>query len=247
MPDRKRLLGFSLAALGTCIIGVALHLASTVALMLLVGAPAMVVGGAFVLLARRHRRWVEHLSRQCAPRRVAETIVQIGVVEHGAVVAGLLRPRIYCDATLVETLSADELRAVTLHERGHQRALDPLRLTLLAIAEPFAERSRSGRRLLERLRAEREILADRYAIRRGVPPNAIASALLKMAGPPPAGAAGFASATELRLRALLGDPMSLPTVTGAWILMGIALGAVLCTSSLEPDQELVALLGAVLS
>lgn len=247
MPDRQRLLGFAVAALGTCIVGVVLHMASTSALVLLLGAPAMVVCGAFVLLARRHRRWVEDLSRQCTRRRVAETIVHVGVVEHGAVVAGLLRPRIYCDAALVERLSADELQAVTLHERGHQRALDPLRLTLLAIAEPFAERSRTGRGLLERLRAEREILADRYAIRRGVPPNAIASALLKMAGPPPAGAAGFANATELRLRALLGDPMSLPTVTGVWILMGVALGALLCTSSLEPDQEVLALLRVVLS
>lgn len=247
MPDRQRLFGFALAALGTCTIGVALHLASTSALLLLVGAPGMVVAAAFAPLARRHRRWVEHLSRQCAPKRVAETIVHVGVVQHGAVVAGLLRPRIYCDLALVERLSADELQAVTLHERGHRRALDPLRLTLLAIAEPLVGRSRSGRRLLERLRAEREILADRYAIRRGVPANAIASALLKMGGPPPAGAAGFANATELRLRALLGDTMSLPTVTGAWILMGATLGAILCTSSLEPDQELLALLRVVLS
>lgn len=242
MADRQRVTGFAVTALATCIVGVLVHRMSPSVLLLLVGAPTVAASGGFAVLARRHGRWVSHLSHQCAPRRVAEMDMQVGAVQHGAVVAGLLRPRIYCDATLVDDLSSDELRAVVLHERGHQRALDPLRLTLLGVAEPVIGRSTRGRRLMERLRAEREILADRYAIRHGVPTNAIASALLKLGGPPPAGAAGFASATELRLRALLGDQMSLPSVTGAWILMGIVLGAILCTSSLEPDQEVLALL-----
>lgn len=246
MPDRQRVTGFAVAALATCIVGVLVHKASAWALVLLVGAPTMAVGAGFTVLARRHHRWVNRLSRQCAPRRVAEMEVQVGVVQHGAVVAGLFRPRIYCDSALFDDLSADELRAVALHERGHQRALDPLRLTLLGVAEPLFGHSRRGRHLVERLRAEREILADRYAIRNGAPTRAIASALLKMGGPPPAGVAGFANATELRLRALLGDQIPLPTVTGTWILMGITLGAILCTSSLEPDQEVLALLQRLL-
>lgn len=245
MPDRQRVVGFTVATLATCIVALVWHTASATALLLLVGMPTLLVLGGFSVLAQRHHGWVEHLSRQCSPRRVAGTNVHVGVVEHGAVVAGLLRPRIYCDASLVEDLSAAELQAVTLHERGHQRAFDPLRLTLLGLAMPALRRSDRGQRLLERLRAEREILADRYAVRHGVRTSAIASALLKMDGLSPAGIPGFAGATELRLRALLGDQIPLPTVTGVWILMGIVLGALLCTSGLEPDREVLTLLRAM--
>lgn len=245
MPDRQRVVGFMVATLATCVVGLVWHTTSATALWLLAGVPTLPVLGAFTVLAHRHHGWVEHLSRQCSPRRIADTNVHVGVVEHGAVVAGLFRPRIYCDASLVEGLSVNELQAVTLHERGHQRALDPLRLTLLRLATPALRRTDRGQRLLERLRAEREILADRYAVRRGVRTSAIASALLKMAGPSPAGSPGFAGATELRLRALLGDQIPLPTVTGVWILTGIVLGALLCTSSLEPDRAVLTLLWAM--
>lgn len=245
MSDLQRAVASLLAAVATCTVGLAFHIESAVRTIIVTGGLAGVVLAIGLLAAvRRHRRWVRRLSQRSASRCVAGTDVRMGEVRQGAVVAGLLRPRIYCDASLVRDLAPDELRAVLLHERAHQRALDPLRLTLLSLLTPMLLRSDRGRALVERLRAEREILADRYAIQHGAPRSAIAAALLKMPVPDATAAtvAAFTNATELRLRALLDEEIpTLPTVTGLWLLAGVVMGALLCASSLEVDPDVLSL------
>lgn len=245
MIELRRAVVLLLAALATCTVGLAFHIESALQTILITGALAgAVVAIGLTDAIRRHRRWVRRLTQRSASRCVAGTVVRMGEVQQGAVVAGLLRPRIYCDASLVSELAPDELRAVLLHERAHQRALDPLRLTLLSLLTPVLRRSDRGRSLMERLRAEREILADRYAIEHGAPRSAIASALLKMHVPDssPANIAAFTNATELRLRALVDDEVpTRPTVTGLWLLAGVVLGALLCASSLEVDPDVLSL------
>lgn len=245
MIDLRRVVLFVLATLATCTVGLAFHVESALQAIVITGVFLGLVGASGLLAAvRRHRRWVRRLTQRSDSRHVAGTHVQVGEVQQGAIVAGLLRPQIYCDVSLVGSLAPDELRAVLLHERAHQRALDPLRLTLLSILTPILLRSERGSALVERLRAEREILADRYAIRRGAPRSAIAAALLKMQ-PSDASTgtvAAFTNATELRLRALLDDEVpALPTVTGLWLLAGVTIGALLCASSLEVDPDVVSL------
>lgn len=241
MVDRRRITLFVLAMTTTCVAGLVLHVErALVAVAVLGSLLALAALVTFVHAAHRHRQWTHQLTRRAARDRVADTDVRLGVVPQGAVVAGLLRPTIYCDTSLVSRLSHDELRAVLLHERAHQRALDPLRLILLSLVAPLLRRSLRGQWLVERLRAEREILADRYAIRHGTSPSVIASALLKMPGHSSAAVAAFGNATELRLRALLGDDIpARPTVTGLWLLAGAAVGTGICTSSIAFDHGLV--------
>lgn len=245
MVDLRRTVVFLLAAFTTCAVGLAFHIESALQTIIVTsGLLGVVVAIGLIAVVQRHRRWVRRLAHRSDSSYIAGTNVRMGVVQQGAVVAGLLRPQIYCDASLVSELAPDELRAVLLHERAHQRALDPLRLTLLSLLTPMLRRTRRGRALVERLCAEREILADRYAIKHGAPRSAIAAALLKMQlpDPPTVTIAAFSNATELRLRALLDDEVpTLPTVTGLWLLAGVGIGALLCASSLEVDPDVVSL------
>lgn len=125
-----------------------------------------------------------------------------------ALVAGLRKPATYLSPDVVEALTRDELTAVLEHERHHEITHAPLRLAVLAgivgplaIAKPIA-------RYTERYRARLEIEADAHALAGGISRRSIARAILKLADPREAlgGAPAFASAAELRLRVLLGDP-----------------------------------------
>ena len=121
----------------------------------------------------------------------------------GAVVAGLVQPRIYCSDALSERLDGDELRAVLLHERHHQRTLAPLQLVALAGLNPLVGWSDAGRGWLDSQRARIEISADREVLRRGIGRGVLARAILKLAPSAQPFRPGFATAADLRLRALL--------------------------------------------
>ena len=121
-------------------------------------------------------------------------------------VAGLARSRIYCPPDLAVRLRADELRAVILHERHHQLAHAPARLVLLAALQPVLVRVPGGWAWLERRRASLEIAADDHAIRNGAHRPSLARALIKLSPERPGlRLAGYASASELRLRHLTGE------------------------------------------
>jgi hypothetical protein len=176
--------------------------------------PAVAVGGtvggflavSILWQARRHRRLSSLLDRTARPALIAD--YRVGLVPGLAApcVAGLARSRIYCPADLAERLSEPELRAVLLHERHHQLAHAPARLVVLAAIVPAVARLGVGRGWAERRRAGIEIAADDHALRAGARRPELARALLKMgAGHLDGGLPSYASATELRLRHLMGE------------------------------------------
>jgi Zn-dependent protease with chaperone function len=145
-----------------------------------------------------------------------------------ACVAGIRRPTIYCSEDLANQLDADELRAVLLHERHHQLTRAPARLIALAGLAIVVARTDRGRAWLEQQRAGIEIAADRHAIGAGAERSTLARALLKLdAGSPTLSLVGFASAVDLRVRALLDEPEPEPRPRIGPSAMIVAIGACL--------------------
>lgn len=96
-----------------------------------------------------------------------------------ALVVGSIRPRIFVGASLVSSLTTDELEAVIYHEDHHRRTRAPLRAAALGAWLRLLGRSEGIRGLvLDRL-ADLESLADADAIRRGATPGSLARALMK--------------------------------------------------------------------
>ena len=233
MPDRR----------ATPIVGSAAVMCATAALLASSGplvaamaalgaalaAAAFVVTTAFAAAAWRHGRLARVLRACSEPVELCGTAVRLGNVAGAAFVAGLRHPEIYLDRALSATLSAAELRGVALHERAHQLARDPLRLALLGAAAPVVRAMPGGSSFLERLAAQREIAADRYALAHGASRSALASALLRV-GPALQTAPGFTSAVDLRVRALLGHDQPVPAARWRWLAAASALGLAACAS-----------------
>lgn len=156
--------------------------------------------------AHRHHRLSRQLHAMGRPTQVAGIEVRELPGTTGAFVAGLRRPQIFCSPVLHAELNDDELRAVLLHERFHQLDLAPVKLVVLEALAPALNLISAGRAWLARRLASLEIAADRYAVQEGSSRGALARALFKL-GPsrPAAIGIGFASATDLRIRALLGE------------------------------------------
>lgn len=162
--------------------------------------------GIIVYEGTRHSRLARAFSSLAQPASVMGQ--RVGVVPgiNGAVVAGVARPAIYCSEDLMGALEDEELAAVLLHERHHQRTRAPLRLVILAAAGRFIDWSAVGRRWLDRRRAAIEIAADAYVISTGLPRPVLARAILKLHDAhSEVPAAGFGGAVDLRLRALVGN------------------------------------------
>ncbi|MEX1162748.1 MAG: hypothetical protein WEB03_04135, partial [Nitriliruptor sp.] len=204
MPDRFTLLSFVLGAAAFYAFAVfSLHHVEIVGIAL--AAVSAVVVAAAVAHASRHRRLVRGLWSLSAPARLAGMPVRTGDLGDAAFVAGLDRPTIFCDRQLPDVLSTAELEAVLLHEHAHQRAWDPARLLALELIAPVVARMPFGRQWLAWSFARREIAADRYAMDHGASRGDLASALLVLPPLAQAHVAGFTSAVDLRLRALLGE------------------------------------------
>lgn len=232
MRNRWTVAAFAFGLGAFCAVGAVVghHLPGVgIALGVAVAALALAVAVA----ALRHVALVWCLRRCSAPTELSGMPVRIGELGDAAFVAGLGRPTIYCDARLPQELTDDELRAVLLHERAHQRALDPARLLVLGLVAPFARRFASGRQWVAVALARREIAADRYALANGARRGELASALLKLPPVARAHVAGFTPAVDLRLQALLGDVEQVrgPVVlrSGATFVAGGLVGAALCT------------------
>ncbi len=194
----------------------------------LMGFVGLCIALSVVWHTERHRRLARLLSRLAEPALLGN--VPVGLIDGvgPACVAGLRRPRIYCASDLAGQLDPVELRAVLLHERHHQVDHAPARLILLdAVARPL-ERLATGRRWLARARAKIEIAADRYALASGATRADLASALVKLGNQSaPVGVAGYAASSELRLRALLGDPPEGASNRGPWTVSALVAAAVL--------------------
>lgn len=227
----------AVAATDTPVVGVVAPVLAVLGSVLVAGFLA-----GFLRVSATHSAVARRLRDRSAVEQVAGTELRVGQVGGAAFVAGLLRPDIFCDRNLIDELDEAELQAVTLHERAHQLARDPLRTAAVASVAPLLRRFERGRAWLESRAAEREIAADRYAIAHGVGRPAIASALLKVPTAGLAHAAGFAPAAELRLRALLDDepqvdrrPRLLRGITA-----GVLVGAAGCLLMLHMAMVLAA-------
>lgn len=232
MTDLGRIRGAAWAAVATCAVGATVG--SGARILVAVALVAMVVAGGVTFAHRsiRHARVTRSLRCHSRARELLGVALRTAELDGSAFVAGLGRPEIYCDERLPGVLDEDELRAVLLHERAHQRHRDPLRMTAVAVIEPVLGRFHGGRAWLARTAARREIAADRYAMEQGASRGAIASALLKVT---PAGihtAPAFAGSLELRVAALAGGPRPAPSRSWPWIVLGVIVGAVACAGVL---------------
>lgn len=199
----------------------------------LLGAAMLILIGASIV-----RQAVVHARAAASLRHAAVPAVldgrRVGIVDGvgGALVAGIVTPATYCSRDLVTRLDDDELRGVLLHERHHEATRAPARLILIGGIDRVIGRLPLVAASLERVRAAIEIAADEAAIRSGVSRRALASAILKLdaEGSASLGAA-FASATELRLRALVGQsPPESTTMreTALPLATGVSLAVAAC-------------------
>lgn len=148
--------------------------------------------------------------------------------------AGIRRPTIYCSADIVAALEDEELQAVLLHEHHHQLVRAPARLVVLSALRPWLGFVRPGAAWLERQRARIEVAADEHAIGSGATRAALARAIVKLQHSSSIAAlARFASVSELRVRALLGEETpELDSATGARlsVISAAAAAAALCAT-----------------
>jgi Zn-dependent protease with chaperone function len=170
-----------------------------------------------------------HLARGAVRLRIRLQMISDERIE--AFTTGLLRTRVVMSTGLVAALSAEEQKAVLAHEAWHAHAFHPLLTFILTLGQRML---RLPERLMEYLRFLTEEEADRAALRT-TSLSALRRALLKvMNARPQPGFAGPAvaafSATELRLRSLLSDPVRLSrrmvALQGALVLSGAGLLAV---------------------
>lgn len=216
------------AMLGTC--GVARSVFPRDLLMTgLLTALAMLglVAGLVARQAVAHHRLSEGLRRHARPAVIADLPIGLVPGVGAALVAGIRHPRIYCSDDVLTSLEAEELAAVLLHERHHELNHAPAKLVLLAALAPLICRAGAGSAWLERQRARIEIAADEHALENGATRRTLARAILKLSDASPTlTLAAFASASELRMRALLGGG---PVVTGSsarFVPFAISAGAV---------------------
>jgi Zn-dependent protease with chaperone function len=185
--------------------------------------------------AYRHHRLSQRLRAISRPGVIAEIEIRELAGSPGAFVAGLWRPNIFCSPQLSSDLRPDELRAVLLHERYHQLDWAPAKLVALEALAPALGVARSGRAWLAQRIAALEIAADRHAVEQGSSRGALARALMKLV-PMQAGGVGigFATATDLRLQALIDEqPAQQGDLDLGWVLAP-ALIAVLCVLLVLP-------------
>lgn len=80
-----------------------------------------------------------------------------------AAIVGILRPRLYVSATLMDVLTEEQCAAVVAHEAGHGRALDNLKRGLLRLAPDVLALTRTGRAIEAAWSAAAEEAADDHA------------------------------------------------------------------------------------
>lgn len=230
MGDRRAVLLLAVILLAVCAAGL---WAWGPLVRITTGAAGLLLGTRLTVLACRHVRLASALRRDSVPGDCHGISLRWRAWQPGAAVAGLRRPQIYCHPALATSLTRGELAAVLLHERHHQLRRDPLRLLLLAAVAPVARLVPGGRSWLARRTAAIEVAADRFALGHGAARRDLAGALLKIGSTVPAPAAAFGAATDLRLRALLGEETHLgPPDTVVTMVVALAVVAVACSAAL---------------
>jgi beta-lactamase regulating signal transducer with metallopeptidase domain len=154
-----------------------------------------------------HHQASRRLLREARPAVLEGHRVQLVPGIGAAVVAGIIRPTVYCADDLAARLDPEELRALLWHEDHHRLTRAPARLVALAGVGRVLGWIPPIEVLIERARAAIEIAADEHAIRAGSSRPALARAIMRLqdyrSG---TDVAPFVSAVDLRLGALLGEP-----------------------------------------
>lgn len=96
-----------------------------------------------------------------------------------AITAGFLKPQIYLSSGLFTSLTIEELKAVTAHERYHQRNFHPLYLLLSYSLHSLLFFLPVAKSLIDYISLKYEILADDFSIKKTSKKN-LSSALYKM-------------------------------------------------------------------
>ena len=132
-----------------------------------------------------------------------------------AFVAGILRPTVYVTSGAIDALTADELRAVLLHEVHHARTRAPLRATFVHAWLLIVRLAPPVRRRLQSRLVALETAADRFALEAGASRRQLACALLKLDASSGVSVGGHADA---RVSALVGgSDAELSTAPIEWI------------------------------
>lgn len=224
------------SALGV-VVGLVLHLEVVVLGLVVVAAVAIVL--VTIRLALGHMLLTRRLRRAAVPMQLVDTTVQV-IPNVAPMVAGLVRPTVFCGDSVASLLEPPQQRAVLLHERGHQLVRDPIRLVGIEAVERSLGFLPMVRRVTTRARARLEIQADRYALDHGVSRRDLARALIQLSDLPPATAAGFAEVTEERIRALAGNSHPAPREHG-WtrvILVVVLVATLVATMAATDHPEL---------
>tara|TARA_R100000005_G_scaffold92923_2_gene67304 strand:- start:4090 stop:5040 length:951 start_codon:yes stop_codon:yes gene_type:complete len=203
------------------------HPALRVGMAAVTGGLALTLCAAVALLAwrvQRRLRTLLSLSRAAATQRFQV----IDVPGPAAWCVGWWRPQVYVSRSMLDALSAQELRVVLEHEYAHQRRRDNLRRAALAIATVLWPRSRR-QQLLSDYHTATEMACDWAAVDVSGDADLVARVIARLEGLPAAaasegGATGSASAARSRIKALLAAPRNtasprlLLAIVGLWLL-----------------------------
>jgi beta-lactamase regulating signal transducer with metallopeptidase domain len=153
--------------------------------------------GSLVLTSRLFREW----ERRARPIALPRAPAPAHRLEHDfpvVAVVGILRPRLFLAGSVLDRLSASELRAVLEHEKAHIDHRDNLKRWLARSCPDLPWLGGAGARLCREWEDASEVVADDRAARRGRrAASRLASALVKVATLSPKGARLSVSAIAL--------------------------------------------------
>ena len=218
------------------------HPALRVGVAAVTGGLALALCGAVALLAwrvQRRLRTLFSLSRAAATQRFQ-------VIDGAAPAAwcvGWWRPQVYVSRSMLDDLSARELRVVLAHEYAHQRRRDNLRRAALAIATVLWPGS-LRQQLLHDYHTATEMACDRAALQVSGDATLVARVIARLEGKPAATgnhgrAENTADAARDRIRALNAAPHRptylaglLAAIASLWLLQ-VCVGTALAHIGLE--------------
>jgi Zn-dependent protease with chaperone function len=161
--------------------------------------------------------------------------IELDTAEAAAFTVGWWNPSVFITAGLRAACSSRELDCIVLHERGHRRRRDNVRLLVARLLSQPLPRTWS-RAMLEDFKLCCEKASDQFAAR-AVAPEAVAAALLRVArlqtrGAVPGVLAFAGSHIERRVRALLAAPAA--PLPGERVFACVAVGVLLILTIVNP-------------
>lgn len=155
---------------------------------------------------------------------------------------GVRQPKIYLSTALVKLMNSKELEAVLIHEKYHLEHHDGLIMLIARVSKSLFPFFPLFRDLIKNYQIEREIQADRAAIRKLGRSQSLVSVLQKLLLYEPVNELAFSEAIadpdtlELRIKAIVGKGMPLKRYSHLNIFLSILSTAILTTLLIAPVQ-----------